>query len=63
MVTLSGSQLDVVLEAVDDAAEYWHPDADCARCGETICDDCKTAWQKRIRLQSLGLQLRKAAGQ
>ena len=62
-VTLSGAQLDDVLDALNDAAEYrWHLDDDCARCRTGICDDHRKAAQKAIRYASLALRLEKAAG-
>jgi hypothetical protein len=59
--TLTPAQLDLVIDALSDAAEYWDL-ADCARCGPVLCADCKAGAQKRIRYASLALRLSKAAG-
>ena len=66
-VTLNGAQLDDVLDALNDAAEYRLArgnDDQCEPGGvwSGICDDHRKAAQKAIRYASLALRLEKAAG-
>ena len=67
-VTLNGSQLYVVLAALEDAAEYRLARGNCDQCESAafgqpdLCDDHKADIQRGIRYASLALRLEKAAG-